>query len=668
MHAGTNQTLSVSFTPTDTTDFTSATGTALINVLKATPQITWTNPAAITYGTALSSTQLDATASVPGTFTYTPPAGTVLKVGTGQILSEHFVPADSTDFMTPADQTVTLTVISSGDTLREGNSFNTTVQHTFTVPQQASTLSLSFEPSFDTTVANAPKDAFEAALVASDGTPLVHTFAPNRDAFFNLTEGQQAQLGAGTIFDGHTVTVNLAGLPPGSQATLVYRLVNNDASGGSSVHIDPFTIQATNAGPVAAVPQVQPGRSIRVIDFPLLSDVSASFTPQYGQTSFDRDTQTFYTDVALDNAGTYSVGTPLVLAVNHLSDPTVHVVNADGTTPDGLPYFDFSGGISGGRLDPGGITGTRTLAFLNPNQVQFTFDLEVLSQLNRPPAFTSKPQTEAIPGVPYVYQATAADPDGDPLTFSVVNGPPGLAIDPATGKVTWAPQANDLGNHAVTLGVEDGHGASAQQTYSIGVIQAPPNQPPVFTSTPVVDATVNTPYSYQATAADPDGDHPLNFSLIAGPKGLTIDPVTGQVQWTPTADQLAATGQAPSNQDPTLPSVSGYLVSNYATITNPAGQPFETNPLSMAFDPAGTLYVGMDNIYPGPPVTPSPDLAHILRIGNGGIVVENYGNALLPDPNNVLFDPTGSLSRTAGSVIVNGSDGSGNGIFSAILP
>jgi len=41
----------------------------------ATPVITWANPAAITYGTTLSGTQLNATASVPGAFVYTPAFG-----------------------------------------------------------------------------------------------------------------------------------------------------------------------------------------------------------------------------------------------------------------------------------------------------------------------------------------------------------------------------------------------------------------------------------------------------------------------------------------------------------------------------------------------------------------------------------------------------------------
>ena len=63
-----------------------------------TPTITWANPADITYGTALSATQLDATATVPGSFVYTPATGTVLSVGTGHTLSVTFTPTDTVDY------------------------------------------------------------------------------------------------------------------------------------------------------------------------------------------------------------------------------------------------------------------------------------------------------------------------------------------------------------------------------------------------------------------------------------------------------------------------------------------------------------------------------------------------------------------------------------------
>jgi hypothetical protein len=64
----------------------------------ATPTITWPAPSAITFGSALGSPQLNATASVPGTFVYSPPAGTVLPAGTGQTLSVTFTPTASNDY------------------------------------------------------------------------------------------------------------------------------------------------------------------------------------------------------------------------------------------------------------------------------------------------------------------------------------------------------------------------------------------------------------------------------------------------------------------------------------------------------------------------------------------------------------------------------------------
>ena len=107
-------TLSVTFTPSDTTDYTTATQTVSLTVNKATPLITWAMPAAITYGTALSSTQLNATASVPGTFVYNPAAGTTPAAGT-DTLSVTFTPTDTTDYTT-ATASVTLTVNSGSRT------------------------------------------------------------------------------------------------------------------------------------------------------------------------------------------------------------------------------------------------------------------------------------------------------------------------------------------------------------------------------------------------------------------------------------------------------------------------------------------------------------------------------------------------------------------------
>ena len=95
--AGT-RTLSATFTPADTTRHASVTATRSLVVTaatKTTPTITWPTPAAIVQGTALSATQLNARASVTGTFAYSPGLGTVLAAGT-RTLSATFTPADTT--------------------------------------------------------------------------------------------------------------------------------------------------------------------------------------------------------------------------------------------------------------------------------------------------------------------------------------------------------------------------------------------------------------------------------------------------------------------------------------------------------------------------------------------------------------------------------------------
>jgi uncharacterized delta-60 repeat protein len=109
-------------------NITSSAKTFTINASQTTPTINWPNPGAITYGTALSATQLDATASVPGSFNYTPNFGTVLPAGSGQTLSVTFTPSDTTDY-TGASASVTINVnkltptlvVQGGTAIYDGN-------------------------------------------------------------------------------------------------------------------------------------------------------------------------------------------------------------------------------------------------------------------------------------------------------------------------------------------------------------------------------------------------------------------------------------------------------------------------------------------------------------------------------------------------------------------
>ena len=98
--AGPAQNLTVTFTPDDSANYAPVSRSVAIDVTQATPSVTWSNPATIVHGTPLSATQLNATASVPGSFVYTPPAGTVVGAGAGQTLSVLFVPSDPANYRT----------------------------------------------------------------------------------------------------------------------------------------------------------------------------------------------------------------------------------------------------------------------------------------------------------------------------------------------------------------------------------------------------------------------------------------------------------------------------------------------------------------------------------------------------------------------------------------
>ena len=105
----------MTFTPTDATDYTTATKTVTLTVKQAKPTITWTTPASIPYGTPLRAAQQNATASTAGTFAYSPVASTVLGVGT-HTLSVTFTPTDTTDYST-ATTTVSQTVTVASQTI-----------------------------------------------------------------------------------------------------------------------------------------------------------------------------------------------------------------------------------------------------------------------------------------------------------------------------------------------------------------------------------------------------------------------------------------------------------------------------------------------------------------------------------------------------------------------
>ena len=280
--AGT-QTLTATFTPTDTANYNTATGTVSLTVNKATPTITWATPSAITYGTTLSATQLNATSSLAaGTITYSPASGTTPSAGT-QTLTATFTPTDTANY-NPATRTVSLTVNKATPTLTwatpstitSGTALSATqlnaaasVAGTIayspasgtTLSAGTQTLSATFTPTDATNYNSASASVSLNVIVAVPGAPTAITATTtNGEATVTFTApsnpGSSAITGytiRATASDGSIVTVNATGSPakvtgltPGKSYRFTVTANNSAGSSDTGTTSDGLTISLVN--------------------------------------------------------------------------------------------------------------------------------------------------------------------------------------------------------------------------------------------------------------------------------------------------------------------------------------------------------------------------------------------------------------------------------------
>jgi hypothetical protein len=134
------------------------------------------------------------------------------------------------------------------------------------------------------------------------------------------------------------------------------------------------------------------------------------------------------------------------------------------------------------------------------------------------------------------------------LTYALLVAPAGAAIDSATGVFTWTPtEAQGPGQYSVTVQVTDhlqngGPGVSSSKTFSISVNEV--NVAPAFPNPIPITLAELTPMNARVTATDADilnGQAPstnkITYSLLDAPPGMTINPQTAALSWTPTEAQ-----------------------------------------------------------------------------------------------------------------------------------
>jgi predicted extracellular nuclease len=262
--------------------------------------------------------------------------------------------------------------------------------------------------------------------------------------------------------------------------------------------------------------------------------INAEFSAATRPTDHDPQVALFYipapnqapTDLQLDHQA---------VDENQPAGTIVGTLSATDKPTDTLTYMLTDD--AGGRfvVDPHTGVVTTTASFDHEANASFAITAEVTDQggLSTQQSFTVLvgDVNEAPTGVALDHAAidenapagtlvgivSASDPDGDTLSYSLVDDAGGLfAIDPATGRLTATASLDYEAAHdySVTARASDGHGLSTDQLFTIQVNDV--NEAPTGLALDHASVDENKPAGTlvgTVSASDPDGN-PLTFSLV----------------------------------------------------------------------------------------------------------------------------------------------------------
>ena len=260
---------SVTFTPTDTTDYNTVAGSVGVTVNKATPTVSaWPTASAITFlQTLASSTLSGGTSSTPGAFSWTTP--TTAPGAGAPSESVTFTPTDATDYNTvagpvtvtvnKATPTVTAWPTASAITSGQALSSSTLTGGTASVPGGFAWTTPTLVPSAGTpseSVTFTPSDATDYTTVTGSVTVTV-TAAPSITSFTptpaTITAGANSKLtavfagGAGVVTPGNITVTSGVAITVTPSATTTYTLTVTPATGTPITSMTTVTVVAAPA-------------------------------------------------------------------------------------------------------------------------------------------------------------------------------------------------------------------------------------------------------------------------------------------------------------------------------------------------------------------------------------------------------------------------------------
>jgi hypothetical protein len=217
--------------------------------------------------------------------------------------------------------------------------------------------------------------------------------------------------------------------------------------------------------------------------------------------------------------------------------------------PSWMAFDTNTGQLSGHATDAqigasGDIVITVTAASTTGNIGPFRITVKPASTgatvVNAAPTRTGTPGTSAQVGTAYAFTPAASDPDGNPLTFSIVNRPSWAAFDTATGRLGGTPIAGTEGTYSnIFIRVSDGLATVALPAFAITVQGAGGTSSIASISgSPTNTVMAGVQYSFTPTATGSS----LVYSVKNLPAWATFDSATGRIQGTPGATDVGSYG------------------------------------------------------------------------------------------------------------------------------
>lgn len=121
------------------------------------------------------------------------------------------------------------------------------------------------------------------------------------------------------------------------------------------------------------------------------------------------------------------------------------------------------------------------------------FAIAVTASSNNAPTISGTPATAVNAGSAYSFTPTAADKDGDALSFSVSNLPSWASFSTTNGKISGTPTATQAGSYSnIAISVSDGKSTTGLAAFSITVARVATSSTATLSWTPPTQNTDGT--------------------------------------------------------------------------------------------------------------------------------------------------------------------------------